>query len=56
MVKMVGKGNTVSKNKKAKNPYGIFKGSTISKKDIDAVIFNWDKVVDELVETSTSKK
>ena len=50
MAKAVKKTNVVSKNKNHKDPYGVFKSSTISEKDIDEVVSSWDKKVDELVE------
>lgn len=34
--------------KKVQNPYGIFKGSIITEKDIDEVTSSWDKIIDEL--------
>ncbi len=41
----------VSNNKKSsqfKSPYGIFKDSKITDKDIDEVTSSWDKIVNEL--------
>lgn len=37
-------GNT----KKYQDPYGIFKASKITDKDIDEVTSSWDKIIDEL--------
>lgn len=56
MAKVVKNANTVSKKKKFKDPYGMFKGSTISEKDIDEVTSMWDKKVDELVRDLASEK
>ena len=55
MAKVVSKTSTVSSNKD-EGPYGIFKDSTISEKDIDEVISMWDKKVDELVEELKQEK
>jgi len=56
MVKIVNKVEAVSKKKKFKNPYGIFKGLTILEKDIKEVTSSWDKVVDELVQSVKPQK
>ena len=48
--------NTIFKENKFKNSYGMFKDSTISEKDIDEVISMWDKKVDELVEELKQEK
>jgi antitoxin component of RelBE/YafQ-DinJ toxin-antitoxin module len=34
--------------KNYKDPYGIFKDSKITEKDIDDVTSSWDKIIDEL--------
>jgi antitoxin component of RelBE/YafQ-DinJ toxin-antitoxin module len=34
--------------KKYKDPYGIFKASKITDKDIEEVTSSWDKIIDEL--------
>lgn len=48
MAKAVKKANTISKRKKFKDPYGMFKDSTISEKDIEEVTSMWDKAVDKI--------
>lgn len=48
MDKIIKKTNPVPENKKQKDPYGMFKGSTISEKDIDEVTSMWDKAVDKI--------
>ena len=50
MTKTIKKLSVASKNKKQKDPYGIFKDSIISEKDIDEVTSMWDKAVDKIDE------
>jgi len=36
-------------NKKVKKtPYGIFKGATITEKEIDEITHSWNRIIDEI--------
>lgn len=56
MTKMPKDVNLVSRKKNHKDPYGIFKGSRITEKDINEVTSSLDKVVDELVQSIKPQK